>query len=112
MRVRICLAFVVAAGVVSSLGCCDKVVFGSALPSALAGTGGTKTGAGGVIPAVGASGGAAGVGAGSGAGGATAAFPVSDTDYSKTDNWLCRPDHNEACSANLDATIVKADGST
>jgi Protein of unknown function (DUF3089) len=34
-----------------------------------------------------------------------------DTDYAKADNWLCRPDHNAACDVNLDATIVKADGS-
>jgi hypothetical protein len=45
-----------------------------------------------------------------GAGGAMATTS-SDADYAKPENWLCRPDHNEACSANLDSTIVKADGS-
>jgi hypothetical protein len=34
-----------------------------------------------------------------------------DTDYAKPENWLCRPDHNGACDVDLDATIVKADGS-
>lgn len=36
---------------------------------------------------------------------------VAAADYSKAENWLCRPGHNEACSASLDTTIVKADGS-
>jgi len=36
----------------------------------------------------------------------------SDTDYSKPENWLCRPElSDDACaSANLDTTIVAADG--
>jgi len=38
--------------------------------------------------------------------------PVAAADYSKAENWLCRPDHNEACDVDLDTTIVKADGST
>jgi len=33
------------------------------------------------------------------------------TDYSKPEHWLCRPDNNKACATDLDATIVKADGS-
>lgn len=32
-------------------------------------------------------------------------------DYSKAASWLCRPGHNQACTTDLDATIVKADGS-
>jgi len=31
-------------------------------------------------------------------------------DYTKSSSWLCRPNHNEACTTNLDATIVAADG--
>lgn len=35
------------------------------------------------------------------------------TDYAVAANWLCRPGiANNACDVNLDATIVKADGST
>jgi hypothetical protein len=40
------------------------------------------------------------------------ASSASETDYTNAANWLCRPGHNEACSASLDTTIVKADGST
>jgi hypothetical protein len=32
-------------------------------------------------------------------------------DYTEPSSWLCRPDHNEACTTNLDATIVAANGS-
>jgi len=69
---------------------------GSSGSSASAGTAGAK-------PAAGAGGSAAG------AGGAAAITP-SDTDYSKAENWLCRPGHNAACEKNLDSTVVKADG--
>jgi hypothetical protein len=31
-------------------------------------------------------------------------------DYTKKENWLCRPDNNAACDIDLDTTIVKADG--
>jgi hypothetical protein len=48
--------------------------------------------------------------AGSGAGG-PAPSTSGDTDYSKKENWLCRPGNNSVCEANLDSTIVKADGS-
>ena len=33
-------------------------------------------------------------------------------DYSKADNWLCRPGHNTRCEIDLNTTVVKADGST
>ena len=37
--------------------------------------------------------------------------PVSPkNDYSRADNWLCLPGHEDACSAAEDATIVKANG--
>lgn len=39
--------------------------------------------------------------------------PIVHTDYSKDDVWLCKPGKaNNACDANIDATIIKADGST
>jgi Protein of unknown function (DUF3089) len=40
----------------------------------------------------------------------TAPMPTPKNDYSKADNWLCLPGHDDACGANEDATIVKADG--
>jgi len=43
------------------------------------------------------------------------AAPVAGprTDYAKAENWLCRPGiASNACEVNIDATIVKADGST
>lgn len=43
--------------------------------------------------------------------GAVALTGGSDTDYSKPEYWLCRPGlQNDACSGNLNATIVEADG--
>ena len=39
--------------------------------------------------------------------------PSSRTDFAKAENWLCRPGlTNNPCEVNIDATIVKADGST
>jgi hypothetical protein len=39
--------------------------------------------------------------------------PIVHTDYSKDDVWLCKPGKaDNACDANIDATIIKADGST
>ncbi|MEP7211319.1 MAG: DUF3089 domain-containing protein [Alphaproteobacteria bacterium] len=39
--------------------------------------------------------------------------PIIHTDYAKDDVWLCKPGKaNNACDANIDATIIKADGST
>lgn len=50
----------------------------------------------------------------SGAAGATtdgSAPSLPPADYTKADNWLCRPDRpSDACDTNLDTTIVKADG--
>lgn len=40
----------------------------------------------------------------------TDAAVASDTDYSKPANWLCRPENNAACAVDLNATVVKADG--
>lgn len=44
-------------------------------------------------------------------GGANTQDTSGDTDYAKAENWLCRPNHNDACAVDLDTTIVKADGS-
>ncbi len=41
----------------------------------------------------------------------TAAAPLEPADWSKDQNWLCRPGRQDACTINLDATIVAADGS-
>lgn len=44
---------------------------------------------------------------------AAASQPSSRTDYSVPATWLCKPGMaNNPCEVNLDATIVKADGST
>ena len=44
---------------------------------------------------------------------AAPAGPSSRTDYSVPANWLCKPStSNNPCEVNIDATIVKADGST
>ena len=37
--------------------------------------------------------------------------PAPAPKYENPDAWLCRPGRTDACSANQDATIVKADGS-
>lgn len=42
-----------------------------------------------------------------------AAEASSRTDYAKAENWLCRPGlASNPCEVNIDATVVKADGST
>ena len=39
--------------------------------------------------------------------------PTSRTDFAKAENWLCRPGlASNPCEVNIDATIIKADGST
>lgn len=39
--------------------------------------------------------------------------PSNRTDYGVASNWLCRPGlANNPCEVNIDATVVKADGST
>ncbi|MEA3055804.1 MAG: hypothetical protein QOD30_1236 [Actinomycetota bacterium] len=35
-----------------------------------------------------------------------------DDVYDDADSWLCRPDKTDACEDDLDATVVKADGTT
>ena len=43
---------------------------------------------------------------------ATPTEPSSRTDFAKAETWLCRPGlANNPCEVNIDATIVKADGS-
>jgi hypothetical protein len=42
---------------------------------------------------------------------APAASPSPAPDYAQDAAWLCRPGRADACAANQDATIVKADGS-
>jgi Protein of unknown function (DUF3089) len=68
------------------------------------------------------SGGKSGAGGNTGAGGSSSSQTADadagvqdtsgDTDYSASENWLCRPGHNDACAIDLDTTIVKADGTT
>ncbi len=44
---------------------------------------------------------------------ASTAAALARTNYAAAANWLCKPGiANNACDVNLDATIVKADGST
>ena len=48
---------------------------------------------------------------------ATVALQVAEpapapADYTLDENWLCRPGRNDACAVDLDATVVKEDGST
>jgi hypothetical protein len=43
-----------------------------------------------------------------------AASPPAEpkNDYTDPANWLCRPGRQDACTVNLDATVIDADGST
>jgi hypothetical protein len=43
---------------------------------------------------------------------APAATPETRIDYTNPANWLCRPNRRDACTVNLDATVIRADGST
>jgi len=36
--------------------------------------------------------------------------PVAKNDYSKGENWLCRPGRQDACATDLSATVISADG--
>src|SRR6185312_8341308 len=38
--------------------------------------------------------------------------PASRIDYTNGANWLCRPGRQDACAIDLDATVIRADGST
>jgi hypothetical protein len=42
---------------------------------------------------------------------AQAVPPAPKPDYGKPESWLCRPGKIDACDANQDATVIKADGS-
>jgi hypothetical protein len=37
---------------------------------------------------------------------------MTHNDYTDPANWLCRPGRQDACTVNLDATVIHADGST
>ena len=43
---------------------------------------------------------------------APAAAPQTHIDYANPANWLCRPGRQDACTVDLDATVIRADGST
>src|SRR5579863_2446905 len=36
--------------------------------------------------------------------------PAAKNDYSKGENWLCRPGRQDACAVNLTTTVISADG--
>jgi hypothetical protein len=36
--------------------------------------------------------------------------PAAAPDYTNPDTWLCRPGRNDACTVDLDATVIQADG--
>ncbi|MEG3179534.1 DUF3089 domain-containing protein [Sphingomonas sp. LT1P40] len=40
-----------------------------------------------------------------------AATQTAATDYRETANWLCRPGREDACTVNLDATVIAPNGS-
>lgn len=40
------------------------------------------------------------------------AGPATPNDYTKDENWLCRPGRADACAADQTATVVQANGST
>jgi Protein of unknown function (DUF3089) len=43
---------------------------------------------------------------------ATAQVSAGRIDYTDPANWLCRPGRQDACTVDLDATVIRADGST
>ena len=53
-----------------------------------------------------------GGGAGRGAAPAGPVQPVDHADYGNPANWLCLPDHQDACTVNLDTTVVAPSGAT
>ena len=57
---------------------------------------------------------AAGLGASLSALAQVAAVPPAEThnDYTNPANWLCRPNRQDACTVDLEATVIRADGST
>lgn len=48
---------------------------------------------------------------GAGAAAAQPAPAATPNDYGQPESWLCVPGHNAACDANLDATVIAANGS-
>lgn len=44
--------------------------------------------------------------------GPTAAVAATSNDYADPDAWLCLPGREDACSVDLTATVIQADGST
>jgi hypothetical protein len=38
--------------------------------------------------------------------------PTTHINYTDPANWLCRPGRRDACAVDLDATVIRADGST
>jgi hypothetical protein len=38
--------------------------------------------------------------------------PPTPNDYGQAETWLCVPGHNAACEANLDTTVIAANGTT
>ena len=38
--------------------------------------------------------------------------PAAANDYTDPATWLCRPGRQDACTVNLDATVIQADGTT
>ena len=48
------------------------------------------------------------------AGAASLAQPAGYTppNYDAAENWLCRPGREDACTIDLDTTIIHADGTT
>ncbi|HUK59381.1 MAG TPA: DUF3089 domain-containing protein [Stellaceae bacterium] len=38
--------------------------------------------------------------------------PANKVNYYYPENWLCRPDHNEACEVDLSTTVIDAQGKT
>ena len=40
------------------------------------------------------------------------AGPATPNDYTKDENWLCRPGRTDACTADQTATVIQANGST
>ena len=42
---------------------------------------------------------------------AAAEAPIDHADWSKEENWLCKPGRQDACAVDMDATVIKADGS-
>jgi hypothetical protein len=37
---------------------------------------------------------------------------ATPNDYTDPDTWLCRPGRKDACAVNMDATVIRADGTT